>query len=190
VKNPDKTNDGEFISAYECDPLIADSEFQFAQRQYETITGRNHNKNSVIAYHLRQSFKPGEITPELANKLGYELQKHISEYGRTRDIYAQYKKSGWNKKFYNEHEGEIILHRVVKKFFDGLGYGKDKKLPTINMLKTEYAMILSEKKKLYSEYKTARENMIKLKTAKQNVETFLNKKPSVERQQKSLEISR
>ena len=27
----------------------------------------------MIAYHLRQSFAPGEITPEEANRLGYEL---------------------------------------------------------------------------------------------------------------------
>ena len=30
-------------------------------------------KNNVIAYQIRQSFKPGEITPEEANKVGYEL---------------------------------------------------------------------------------------------------------------------
>ena len=27
----------------------------------------------MIAYHLRQSFKSGEITPKLANKIGYDL---------------------------------------------------------------------------------------------------------------------
>ncbi len=29
----------------------------------------------MIAYHLRQSFKPGEITPEPANKIGYALAR-------------------------------------------------------------------------------------------------------------------
>ena len=73
VKNPAKTNDGEFILAYECDPLIADTEFQFAQRQYENITGRNQNKNSVIAYHLRQSFKPGEVSQKGKTVIKYIL---------------------------------------------------------------------------------------------------------------------
>ena len=29
-------------------------------------------KNNIIAYQIRQSFKPGEITPEEANQVGYE----------------------------------------------------------------------------------------------------------------------
>src|SRR5699024_1912731 len=30
-------------------------------------------KSDVIAYQIRQAFKPGEITPEKANQVGYEL---------------------------------------------------------------------------------------------------------------------
>lgn len=71
-KNPDKTNDGEYISAYECDPAIVDAQFLLSKRQYKAFTGREQ-KNDVIAYQIRQSFKPGEITPEEANKIGYEL---------------------------------------------------------------------------------------------------------------------
>lgn len=71
-KNPDKTNDGEYISAYECDPAIVDAQFLLSKRQYKALTGREQ-KNDVIAYQIRQSFKPGEITPEEANKIGYEL---------------------------------------------------------------------------------------------------------------------
>ncbi len=71
-KNPDKTNDGEYISAYECDPAVVDAQFLLAKRQYKNITGREQ-KNDVIAYQIRQSFRPGEVTPEQANKIGYEL---------------------------------------------------------------------------------------------------------------------
>ena len=69
-QNASKTNDGEFISSYECDPKTADEEFLLSKRQYQHITGRQQ-KNNIIAYQIRQSFKPGEITPELANKIGY-----------------------------------------------------------------------------------------------------------------------
>ena len=62
-KNPDKTQGGELISAYECDPKTADAEFLFSKRQYQTVTGREQ-RHDVIAYQVRQSFKPGEITPE------------------------------------------------------------------------------------------------------------------------------
>lgn len=70
-QNAEKTNNGEFISSYECDPKTADEEFLLSKRQYQHITGRQQ-KNNVIAYQIRQSFKPGEITPEEANQVGYE----------------------------------------------------------------------------------------------------------------------
>lgn len=65
------TNDGEFISSYECDPKTADEEFLLSKRQYQHITGRQQ-KNNSIAYQISQSFKPGEIIPEEANQVGYE----------------------------------------------------------------------------------------------------------------------
>ena len=70
-QNAAKTNDGEFISSYECDPKTADEEFLLSKRQYQHITGRQQ-KNNIIAYQIRQSFKPGEVTPEEANQVGYE----------------------------------------------------------------------------------------------------------------------
>lgn len=70
-QNAEKTNNGEFISSYECDPKTADEEFLLSKRQYQHITGRQQ-KNNVIAYQIRQSFKPGEVTPEEANQVGYE----------------------------------------------------------------------------------------------------------------------
>lgn len=72
AENPEKTNNGELISAFQCNPGIADAEFALSKRQYHAITGREH-KNNVIAYQVRQSFKPGEITPEEANRIGYEF---------------------------------------------------------------------------------------------------------------------
>lgn len=71
-KNPQKTNGGELVSAYECDPTTADEEYMLTKRQYRAMTGREQ-KSDVIAYMIRQSFRPGEITPEEANRVGYEL---------------------------------------------------------------------------------------------------------------------
>ena len=72
AQNPEKTEKGELVTGYECDPMTADEEFLLAKRQYTHITGRRQ-QNDVIAYQIRQSFKPGEITPEEANRIGYEL---------------------------------------------------------------------------------------------------------------------
>lgn len=71
-QNAEKTDGGKYISSYECDPRTADEEFLLSKREYEHITGR-HQQHDVIAYQIRQSFKPGEITPEEANQIGYEL---------------------------------------------------------------------------------------------------------------------
>ena len=73
VENPDKTSRGQLISSYQCDSRIADTEFLFMKKCYQQKTGRVRGKDDVIAYHLRQSFVPGEITPEEANRLGREL---------------------------------------------------------------------------------------------------------------------
>ena len=79
VKNLEKTDGGELVSAYQCNPAIVDQEFLFSKRQYASMTGRNQKEHDVIAYHLRQSFKPGEITPELANKIGYDLAMSLTK---------------------------------------------------------------------------------------------------------------
>ena len=79
VKNPEKTDGGDLVAAYQCNPSIADQEFLFSRRQYAVITGRERKGSDVIAYHLRQSFKPGEITPELANKIGYDLAMSLTK---------------------------------------------------------------------------------------------------------------
>lgn len=81
IENPDKTDGGEWVSAYECDPMIADSEFLYSKRQYAALTGRDQGGRDVIAYHLRQSFKPGETEPATANRIGYELAMSLTKGG-------------------------------------------------------------------------------------------------------------
>ena len=75
-KNPKKTEQGDLIKAYACDPHTVDAEFLFSKRQYTAATGREPD-NEVIIYQVRQSFKPGEITPEEANKVGYEFAERF-----------------------------------------------------------------------------------------------------------------
>lgn len=78
AKNPEKTEKGDLVTAYECDPMTVDEEFMLSKRKYQQITGREQQSN-VIAYQIRQSFKPGEITAEEANKLGFELAMRFTK---------------------------------------------------------------------------------------------------------------
>ena len=78
AQNPDKTEQGQLVSSYKCSPLTVDEEFMLTKRQYDLVNGRRQ-KSDVIAYQIRQSFKPGEITAEEANKVGYELAMRFTK---------------------------------------------------------------------------------------------------------------
>ena len=72
-QNPEKTRGGELIAAYLCDPETADAEFLLSKARYKAITGREQkNDTDILCYQIRQAFVPGEITPEDANRIGYE----------------------------------------------------------------------------------------------------------------------
>ncbi|MBP6492441.1 MAG: relaxase/mobilization nuclease domain-containing protein [Clostridia bacterium] len=72
--NPDKTNRGQLVKAYGCEPETAAGEMLLCKKEYETYIGRSEEKKSdIVLYQIRQSFKPGEITPEKAQEIGYEL---------------------------------------------------------------------------------------------------------------------
>ena len=76
--DPEKTENYEYVSCFECCPELADAEFAFSKTIYAEKTGRNPiyqsgKQHDVLAYQVRQSFKPGEITPAEANEVGYEL---------------------------------------------------------------------------------------------------------------------
>jgi len=117
--NPDKTENGELISSYACDPHTADAEFLFSKRQYRLLTGREQ-RSDVIAYQVRQSFKPGEVTPEEANRIGYEFAQRFLK-GKHAFIVATHT----DKKHIHNH---IIWNSTTldckRKFRDFLGSGK------------------------------------------------------------------
>lgn len=379
TENPQKTDYGKFIYGYECDTRTADAEFVLSKQQYSRLTGRSRGSDDVIAYHLRQAFKPGEVTPEEANQIGRELaikltkgnnaflvcthidkhhvhnhiiinstnldckrkfrnfwgsswavrrisdklclehglsivddpkpsrghygnwlsggksinfcvpgqkkatrcntlkgdyteqairdrisgnhtlsrshfrtdkvgmlidieaavrsgkgpgyerwakvfnlkqlaqavsylkehenmsysdleqktsaavsrfnelsdriksmekqlsdngelQKQIVNYSKTRTVYTEYRKAGYSKKFRAEHEADILIHQVAKRYFDSL---KVEKLPTVKMLREEYASVLQEKRKAYAEYKQIRTEMRELQNVKANIDYLL-----------------
>lgn len=60
------------VSSHFCDPQTADAEFMLAKAQYKAITGRSTDNDNLF-FQVRQAFAPGEVTPEQANQLGYEL---------------------------------------------------------------------------------------------------------------------
>ena len=78
VRDEEKTEDGEYVTSYACNAKIAEIEFANAKNEYLRKTGRQY-KGDIIAYQIRQSFKPGEVTPEEANKIGYETAMRFTK---------------------------------------------------------------------------------------------------------------
>ncbi len=98
-----------------------------------------------------------------------ELRSNIITYGRTKDIYADYRKSGYSKKFFAEHKDDIMAHKAAKDSFN-----KHKgKLPSVKELSAEYDEVLYKKKAAYAEYKEVKKNMQTYQTAKYDIDQIL-----------------
>ena len=118
-----------------------------------------------------------------------ELQRQIGTYNKTKDKFSEYQRlkkyqqTKWEKfrkaahpasVYYEANSADIILCQAAKKYFDGHGYGKNKKIQTIQSLKEEYATLEKEKRQLYYGYGKQRDDVIALKLARQNVDMFLD----------------
>ena len=202
TENPQKTDGGRLITSWQCDSRIADAEFLFTKNQYIQKTGRVRGEDDVIAYHLRQSFVPGEITAEEANRLGCELAKRFTKGNHAYIVCTHIDKAHihnhviWNstalsqtRKFRNFWGSSRAVRRLndticIENGYSivenpkrhGKSYNKwlgDKKKPSIKALNTEYAELLAEKKAAYADYRKAREEMKELLTAKANIDRIL-----------------
>jgi hypothetical protein len=71
IMNPEKTDGKLLISGYECEPDFARLQFEFIKKQADKTGGR-------LAYHMIQSFKPGEVTPEVAHEIGRKFAEQIT----------------------------------------------------------------------------------------------------------------
>ena len=108
VENPQKTDNGRLIYGYECDTRTADAEFLLSKRQYINLTGRQRGADDVIAYHLRQSFMPGEITPEI---LWSKRCKDKSLVGTVKETIQQVSMSKkWDSKPALDENGKPLLN--------------------------------------------------------------------------------
>ena len=99
------------------------------------------------------------------------LQQHIKNYRNTRQIYIEYRKSGYSKKFFEEHRQEITIHKAAKQAFDELQITK---LPSSQSLYEEFHQLAVQKKQDYAEYRQIRKEKEELLIAKRTVETILN----------------
>ncbi len=88
----------------------------------------------------------------------------------TNDTYVAYRKSGYNKQFYEEHKKDIQLNKAAREAFDKFD---GEAIPSAKELNAEFQELLSEKRKLYEEYHDAKEKMQLYKIAKYDIDRIL-----------------
>ena len=102
-------------------------------------------------------------------KANNELRYHIAAYTSTKSIAQQFNTAKRPAVFEEQHRAELTAYRAAAAYFKANDITK---LPSPKKLEAEYAQLASEKAKFYEQYKEAKEELLKLKTAKQNVASF------------------
>ena len=102
-------------------------------------------------------------------KANKELRYHVAAYASTKNIAQQFKTAKRPAAFEELHRAELTAYRAAAAYFKANNITK---LPSPKKLEAEYAQLASEKAKFYEQYKEAKEELLKLKTAKQNVASF------------------
>ena len=102
-------------------------------------------------------------------KFSKELRYHIAAYTSTKNVAQQLKTAKRPAAFEEQHRAELTAYRAAAAYFKANNLTK---LPSPKKLEAEYAQLASEKAKFYEQYKESKEELLKLKTAKQNVASF------------------
>ena len=109
------------------------------------------------------------------NKLRYQ----VAAYASTKSVAQQLKTAKRPAAFEEQHRAELTAYRAAAAYFKTNNIIK---LPSPKKLEAEYAQLASEKAKFYEQYKEAKEELLKLKTAKQNVASFFREEEQTQQE--------
>ena len=122
IENDDKTENCVYVEAFNCSKENAFNTMIKTQERF----GKRNRKNGVLAYHLVQSFKDFETTPETAHQCGVELVNKLFS-----DRYETVLATHLDKDNLHNH---IIINAVS--FIDGKKYRRNFKDYFIDIRKT------------------------------------------------------
>ena len=97
------------------------------------------------------------------------LRRYAASYKQYRPLAQKRNAAKSPATFEEQHRAELTAYRAAAAYFKANDLTK---LPSPKKLEAEYAQLASEKAKFYEQYKEAKEELLKLKTAKQNVASF------------------
>ena len=112
-----------------------------------------------------------EVVLDLETRMAdnQKLRSHAAAYKQYRPLAQKLKTVKSTAAFEEQHRAELTAHRAAAAYFKANDITK---LPSPKKLEAEYAQLASEKAKFYEQYKEAKSELLKLKTAKQNVASF------------------
>ena len=112
-------------------------------------------------------------------KANKELRYYVAAYTSTKNVAQQLKTAKRPAVFEEQHRAELTAYRAAAAYFKANNLTK---LPSPKKLEAEYAQLASEKAKFYEQYKEAKEELLKLKTAKQNVASFFREEEQTQQE--------
>ena len=112
-------------------------------------------------------------------KANKELLYHVAAYTSTKNVAQQLKTAKRPAAFEEQHRAELTAYRAAAAYFKASNITN---LPSPKKLEAEYAQLASEKAKFYEQYKEAKEELFKLKTAKQNVASFFREEEQTQQE--------
>ena len=112
-------------------------------------------------------------------KANKELRYHVTAYANAKSVAQQLKTAKRPAIFEEQHRAELTAYRAAAAYFKANNITK---LPSPKKLEAEYAQLASEKAKFYEQYKEAKEELLKLKTAKQNVASFFREEDQTQQE--------
>ena len=107
------------------------------------------------------------------------LRSHVAAYQQYRPLAQKLKSARHPVTFEEQHRTELTAHRAAAAYLKANNIAK---LPSPNKLEAEYAQLASEKAKFYEQYKETKEELLKLKTAKQNVASFFREEEQTQQE--------
>ena len=108
-----------------------------------------------------------------------KLRSHAAAYKQYRPLAQKLKAARSPAAFEEQHRAELTAYRAAAAY---LKANNVTKLPSPNKLEAEYAQLASEKAKFYEQYKEAKSELLKLKTAKQNVASFFREEEQTQQE--------
>ena len=126
-------------------------------------------------------YESSDVAKDLEGRIkaNRELRYNVAVYTNTKAVAQQLKTAKQPTAFKNQHRAELTQYRAAAAYFKASNITK---LPSLKKLEAEYEQLASEKAKFYEQYKEAKEELLKLQTAKQNVASYFREEKQAQQE--------